>query len=509
MIGQTLSDAERERLRSTVRELLEEAEAVLDVVPAEEQPHHTEEVVAVCYARLGDFATARRLVDRWSDQYDRADILMSIAILQRRIAHDSEALKTLEDAILASHLGGDRDSKIGQLAEIVQLLIKWRETSRAYDLLAETTAIAKSAIDPNEKFPSTWVEELIDFYIQLSDWSSAKSLAEDLLQNLPSYRFSQIGDIAVGLAKSEQFDEAVRLAQSIPDALTRTHAMHAIADANTAHQTVTEILRECFGAYQQEEDHECRALNLKSLAKSMSARSLRDDAVRSLISARESVLLMSSYYYRTLHFAGLASDFIDLGHLGDARDTLRIAEEVAAASPHKNAKSYQCIAIAKQYIKLGDRAKAQSLVEAAEEFAWVQEVDHEMPWLPCEVVDDISALGFIEIARSITERLTGERRIYALLKIADALCELEGSPAGLSDLSEIIERNAMLDDAEDRAENERWISVAFLEREDLDTAIRFARSIDKGFVIPSVMAFVDIASNLLDRLGAPTHDRLI
>jgi len=503
---QKLSDGERERLRGMVRELLEEAEAVLDAVPVEEQPHHTEEVVAVCYARLGDFAAARRLVDRWTDQCDRADILVPISKCQRVLSNQSVALTTIHDAAEAAKLGEDVDSRIGQLAEIARLLNEWGETSRSRSVLTEATRIATAAADPCARRPMTSVDELIDGYIQLSDWSMAESVAEDLLREFPDYRSSPIRGIAAGLAKAGEIDEAIRLAQSIPELLTRTHAMHAIADAKTADQTAIEILRECFGAYQQEEDHECRALKLKSLATSMSARSLRDDAVRSLISARESVLLMSSYYYRTLHLAGLASDFIDLGHLEDARDTLRIAEEVAAASPHKNAKSYQCIAIAKQYIKLGDKAKARSLIEAAEQFAWVQEVDHEMPWLPCEVVDDISTLGFIEIARSITEYLTGERRIYALLTIADSLCELEGNRTGLSDLSEAVEQNSLLDDAEQQAENERWISVAFLKRDDLDTAIRFARNIDKRFVIPSVMAFVDIASNLLDRLGAPDPD---
>lgn len=506
MSEQTLSDAERERLRATVRELLEQAEAVLDAMPAEEQPHHTEEVVAVCYARLGDFAAARRLVDRWSDQYDRADILMPIAICQIKAGRRSAALKTLDDARSAASDVKDLDSRIEQLAGIARLLIEWEEYGQALDLLSEASAIGNAAVDPSAMCVPSWVEELIDCYIELSDWSMAKSLANDLLRNLPDHQFGCHGAIAAGLAKAGEIDEAIRLAQSIPDALPRTQAIHAIADAKTADQTASEILRECFGAYQQEEDHECRALNLKSLATSMSARSLRDDAVRSLISARESVLLMSSHYYRTLHLADLASDFIDLGHLEDARDTLRIAEEVAAASPHKNAKSYQCIAIAKQYIKLGDKAKARSLIEAAEEFAWVQEVDHKMPWLPCEVVDDILTLGCFGIARSITDRLTGERRIYALLKIADLLCDLEGNRTGLSELSDAVEQTSLLDDAEQRAEYERWISVAFLERDDLDTAIRFARNIDKRFVIPSVMAFVDIASNLLDRLGAPDPD---
>ena len=502
-----LSDAERDRLRATVRELLEEAEVALDAVPTEEQPHFTEEDVAVCHARLGDFAAARRIVDRWSDQYDRADILIAVSKCQRILSNQAVALATLDDALDAARLGQDLDSRIEQLAEIARLLNEWGETSRSRSVLTEATRIATAAADPCARRPMTSVDELIDGYIQLSDWSTAESVAEDLLREFPDYRSSPISDIAAGLAKAGEIDEAIRLAQSIPELLTRTHAMHAIADAKTADQTAIEILRECFGAYQQEEDHECRALNLKSLATSMSARSLRDDAVRSLISARESVLLMSSYYYRTLHLAGLASDFIDLGHLEDARDTLRIAEEIAAASPHKNAKSYQCIAIAKQYIKFGDKAKARSLIEAAEEFAWVQELGHELPWLPCEVVDDISTLGFFGIARSITERLTGERRIYALLKIADSLCDLEGNRTGLSDLSEAVEQSSLLDDAEQRAENERWISVSFLKRDDLDSAIRFARSLDKRFVLPSVMAYVDIASDLLNRLGAPDPDK--
>ena len=507
MSGQTLSDAERERLRATVRGMLEEAEAVLSAVPAEEQPHSTEEDVAVCYARLGDFASAMRLVDHWSDQYDRANTLMSIATCLRHLGNQSDALATIEEAIVATRLSECRDSMIWRLTTLTELLIDWGESSRARSLLSETTAIAREAIDPDALCGPSWMTELIECQLRLSGSSAAEQVVSELLDHLPGYRWVQLQNIAHWLATAGRFDDAVELAKSIPELPLRASALHGIADAHESREIATTILLECASLYAHRLDPDGRAAGLRSLAKSMHGRSMDSDAKQSLLAARDSLMELSSLYYRAIFLADLAPDFADTGRPDDVRETLALAEQVVDTTPDPSSRMYQCIAIAEAYLKIGDRDKARSRFEAAAAFASAADEDNEEFWLPCEVVDSAAQAGFTELAHSIADDLTSDRRIHALAMIAEAALSYEKHETAQRLVEEMLQLITELDDPESKADNLCHISLKQLRLSDLDNAVVTARSIDNEFTEQRAGAFMHIASMLLDQLGAPTGER--
>ncbi len=480
---------------------------MLDAVPAEEQPHHTEEVVAVCYARLGDFASARRLVDRWSDHYIRTHLLMSIAICQWKFGKHSDALNTTEEAIASARMNECKDSGISQLVVLSDILMAWGESSAARDLLSETETIAREAIDPAALCGPSWMTELVECQLRLSGSSAAEQIVSDLLDHLPGYRWVQMQNIAHWLATAGRFRDAIELAKSIPELPLRASALHGIADAHESREIAATILLECASLYAQVLDPDGRAAGLRSLAKSMHGRAMGSDAKQALLAARDSLMELSSLYYRAKFLADLAPDFTDIGRPDDAHATLALAEQVVDASPDPSGKPYQCIAIAEAYLKLGDRDKGRSVFEAAAAFAWAADAGNEEFWLPCEVVDSAAHAGFTELAQSIADELTGECRIYALAKITEAVLSHQKHETAQRHVAEMLQLTSELDDGESRAENLCYISLKYMKLNDLNTAILTARSIDREFKCQRASAFVHIASLLLDQLGAPTDER--
>lgn len=506
MSEKRLSDGERERQRGMVRELLEEAEAVLDALPADEKPHHTEEVVAVCYARLGDVAAARRLVDRWSDHYVRTYVLKSIAICQWKFGDGTGALKTVGEAVASARLNKCKDSGISQLVHLTDTLIASGESSAARDLLSETTTLARGAIDPEATCGLSWMTELVECELRLSGTSAAEQVVSELLDHLPSYRLVQMQNIVHRMAREGSFRNAIELAESIPDMTLRAGALHGIADAHETREIATEILRECVNLYATRQDPDGRAAGLRDLAMSMHAKAMDSDSRKSLLAARDSLMEFSSLYYRAKFLANLASDFFEIGRPDDARETLVLAEQVVDMTPDPSSRMYQCIAIAEAYLKIGDRDEGRSRFEAAAAFAWAADEDNEEFWLPCEVVDSAAQAGFTELAQAIADELTGERRIFALAKIVEPMLSRQSDDTVREILAEIMQLTSQLDDRESQADNLSYFSLEHAKLNDLDTALLCAREIGMDFASTRAGALVNIASNLLDRLGAPDPD---
>ncbi len=214
----------------------------------------------------------------------------------------------------------------------------------------------------------------------------------------------------------------------------------------------------------------------------------------------------SSLYYRAQFLANLASDFSEIGRPDDARETLALAEQVVDMTPDPSSRMYQCIAIAEAYLRIGDRDKARSSFEAAAAFAWAADENHEEFWLPCEVVESAAEAGLTSLAQSIADELTGERRIFALAKIIEPMLFPENDDTIRATLAEIMQLTVQLDDRESQADNLSYLSLEHAKLNDLDSALLCAREIGMEFVSARAAALVNVASNLLDRLGAPAPD---
>jgi tetratricopeptide (TPR) repeat protein len=382
---------------TNIREPKYKVLALSDIASAQAQLGHTREATMT-------FQKAQVLAASLKDLDDQALALGKIAELQDKSQNHADAAHTFAQAIQVANTLPTDDEKASVLFYIGAYQLEAGNIQTAATTLKEASRYLSTVQDESRRWMTA--SQLVTSLVKVGDDQSALALAHTFTdQQDRDFRSMTLEGIAIQQAKEGRIEEALKTSSDIERDTIREGALRAIVEAQSTQGNIQQAIH-----LTETIQHNwlAKTLALLSIAKAQRKAGESAEAAQRVEQAADLFLKDVSGSPPNFVWAhiGVVEQFIEAGNLKKATE----AAEVQKLAP---VKAQALARVAEAYAKVGDRVKAQKLLEEALELG-------SHGFVLGQIAQSYAKIGDVPAALKAVEKIPREfDSSYALQRIAD------------------------------------------------------------------------------------------